>query len=427
MKNSNDQMGIWMTGALVAGTIIGAGIFMLPVTLAPLGINAILGWVISGAGAVAIAVSLGRLSHLGDDGVQANIERVLGKTPAFLGAWSFWVSNWVSQPIIALAGASALSWVDPHLTGNAFVIPVAIASVVLLTAVNAMGARAAGGMAVITLLIKLLPLGAVILLLGIRMVSHAPIEPLAPMPITPGNLATAAALTFFALTGFENITALVGRVREPARTIPLALLGGTLFVALIYLASSSGVQLLLPAKVIAVSPAPFADVLVAQWGRGIASLAAAAIAVAAFGCLNGMILATGELGYSMGLRGDLPKIMTWTRGNNTPIGSQIVGGALSILLILANSNRTGANLFTFIILLSTSALLVVYLGGTLASWRASSSLLGRVTAIIALLFILFATYGSGFEADMWCLALLAIGLAIRAIVHRVSNRSIGAR
>jgi len=421
MKNESHKMGIWMTGALVAGTIIGAGIFVLPVTLAPLGANAVVGWIISGAGAVSIAFSLGRLSHVGDDGIHANIELMLGPTPGFLGAWSFWVSNWVSQAVVALAGASALSWVDPRLSGPSFAIPVAIASVVLLTIVNALGVRAAGRTTELTLAIKLPPLGAVILLLAVRGANSTPFEPLAPMPIALGNLATAAALTFFALTGFENVAALIGKVRDPSRNIPLALVGGTLFVALIYLLASTSLQLLLPAKIVAISPAPFAEALVAQWGGRVASLAAVAIAISAFGCLNGMILATGELGYSMGSRGDLPKIMTWMRGDNTPVGAQIVASALSILLILANSNRSSASLFTFFILFATSALLVVYLAGTISAWRVRASLTSRVAVIVALMFILFATYGSGLEADIWCLVLMAIGLSVRAFMRRLNT------
>src|SRR5206468_5571957 len=136
--------------------------------------------------------------------------------------------------------------------------------------------------------------------------------------------------------------------------------GGTLFVAFLYLLSSTAVQLLLPANVVAVSPAPFAEMIAAQWGGGVASLAALAIAVAAFGCCNGLILGTGELGYAMGLRGDLPAFMAWTRGANTPVGAQLAGSGLTILLILANASSGTAKLFTFIILLSTRAVLVVY-------------------------------------------------------------------
>ena len=90
------------------------------------------------------------------------------------------------------------------------------------------------------------------------------------------NIAAATALTFFAFTGFESATAPVGKVRDASRTIPRALLGGTGFVVLLYLVAGSGIQLLLPASVVANSPAPFADALAAHWGHGAASLAALA-------------------------------------------------------------------------------------------------------------------------------------------------------
>jgi APA family basic amino acid/polyamine antiporter len=242
-------------------------------------------------------------------------------------------------------------------------------------------------------------------------------EPFAPAPLTLANFATAVALTFFALTGFENAATPVDKVRDPARVIPIAIVGGTLFVALVYLLASTGVQMLLPAQIVAVSPAPFADVIAAQWGGEAASVAALAIAIAAFGCLNGLILGTGELGYAMGLRGDLPAIMTSTRGSNTPVGAQLVGSALTILLILANGNRASASLFAFIILLSTAAVLVVYLAGAITAWRLVSSPAARAPAVVAMIFILFALYGAGAEADLWCLALLAIGLIVRAIMR----------
>jgi hypothetical protein len=62
------KLGIWMTGALVVGSMIGSGIFMLPVSLAPLGANAVLGWVVSIFGALAIAFALASLSRTGEGG-----------------------------------------------------------------------------------------------------------------------------------------------------------------------------------------------------------------------------------------------------------------------------------------------------------------------------------------------------------------------
>jgi APA family basic amino acid/polyamine antiporter len=409
-----------MTSALVVGSMIGAGIFMLPVSLAPLGGNAVVGWILSIVGALTIAFALASLSQLGGDGIQANIERQLGRSIAFLVAWSFWVSNWVAQAAVAIAGASALSWISPAFAGPGFVIPVAIGSVAFFTAVNAFGVRASGVASIMTVAIRLLPLAGVILIFALRGIGSAVYEPLAPTVLTPGNIATATALTFFALTGFENATTPVDKVRDPARTIPRAIIGGTLFVAIVYFSASTGVQMILPAGKVAGSPAPFADAIAAQWGGGTASLAALTIAIAAFGCLNAVILATGELGYAMGLRRDLPTLMAWTWRGNTPVGAQIVGSALSVLLILANSSRASATLFTFIILLSTAAVLVVYLAGALSAWRIKPAPSARAVIIVALLFILFAFYGTGAEASLWSLVLLAIGLAVRWIVQRLN-------
>jgi len=225
----------------------------------------------------------------------------------------------------------------------------------------------------------------------------------------------------FALTGFENATAPVDKVRDPARTIPRAILGGTAFVGLVYLLSSSGVMLLLPAGQIAASPAPYADAIALQWNEKAALVAALGIAISAFGALNGMILATGELGYAMGLRGDLPAIMARTGRGNIPVGAHVVGGALTILLIVANSSKATASLFTFVILLSTAAILFVYTLGALAAWKESAATTTRALIVVALLFILFAIYGSGLEADLWCLVLLAIGFALRLLVRRFSS------
>lgn len=419
--DKSQTIGIWMTTALVVGTIIGSGIFMLPISLAPFGINALIGWLVSGFGVLCIVFAMARLSRLGGDGIQANIERAFGPMVAFLVAWAFWVSNWVAQASVAVGAASALSFAG--FGGQELIVPNAIGFVVLLTAINAVGVRAAGGFSLVTVAIKILPLLAVIWLFLQRGVSGASYEPLSPMPITFANVAAATALTFFAFTGFETATTPVGKVRDPGRTIPRALLGGTAFVVVLYLIAGASIQLLLPANVVAASPAPFADALVFSWGHGVATFAALAIAVAAIGCLNGLILGTGELGYAMALRGDLPAVMAKTRGNNTPIVAQVVGSALTILLLLANSSRATANLFTFIILLSTAAVVVVYFTSALAAWKFSPKLAARAAIAAGILFLAFATYGIGLEAGLWCFALLAIGIAIRAVMHRINSRA----
>jgi APA family basic amino acid/polyamine antiporter len=415
------QLGIWMTSAIVVGSMVGAGIFLLPVALAPLGVNAIAGWLISSVGALCIAFSLAQLTRAGGAGIQAHIEQAFGPTVAFLVAWSFWTSNWAGNAGLAIAFAAALSWISPGFGGPWFVVVAAISGVVTLTLVNASGVRSAGGLALATVAIKLFPLLAVMAIMVIHGVRGS-FQPLPPVPLNLSNVASAAALTLFAMTGFENATTPVDKVRNPSRTLPLAIMGGTTFVALLYLLSSSSIQLLLPAHVIAGSGAPYADAISAEWGRAPATFAAVAIAISAFGCLNCLILATGELGFSMGLRGDLPKVLARTHGGNTPVVAQLVGSALTILLILANSSRATAGLFTFVILLSTAGVLVLYGIGALAAWKQSRALSQRAATLLALIFVAFAFYGVGAEAAGWSLVLLAIGYALRIVMRKLNSR-----
>jgi basic amino acid/polyamine antiporter, APA family len=408
-----------MTSALVVGSIIGSGIFLLPMSLAPLGINAVLGWVASGAGALAIAYSLARICSDGA-GIQTYIEQSFGPTVGYLVTFSFWCSNWTANAALAIATASAIAWLEPQLQTTRFVIPVAIGSVVVLALVNSRGARAAGGLSVATVLIKILPLFAVIVAAALRTAASTAPGRLSGMSVGIGGLGSAVALTLFALTGFENATAPVNKVCDPSRTIPLALVGGTLFVVLLYVLSSTSVVLLLREPEITASTSPFADAIALQWGSSAGFLAIACIAVAAFGGLNGMLLATGELGYSMALRGDLPGVFARTQGADTPVAAQWLGAGLAILLILANGSRTTAGLFTFVILLSTASILVLYLVGSLAAWT-SSRRFERAIVIVAVGFSLFALWGTGAEAVGWGLVLLAIGYVLRLAMHRMAS------
>jgi APA family basic amino acid/polyamine antiporter len=90
-----------MTSALVVGSIIGSGIFLLPVSLVPLGINSVIGWGVSGVGALAIAHSLARISREGA-GIQTYIEQSFGSTVGYLVTFSFWCSNWAANAALAL-------------------------------------------------------------------------------------------------------------------------------------------------------------------------------------------------------------------------------------------------------------------------------------------------------------------------------------
>ena len=412
MAAEGRQLGFWMTWSVVVGTMIGSGIFMLPASLAPFGPNAIAGWVVSGLGAIALAYSIGRLARTGEGGIQSYIAQAFGPFIAFLATFAFWISTWAALAAVSVAGSAAIGRLVPALSSSTAVALVAVGILLLFQATNALGARSTGRLAVVAALLKILPLVAVLVVLFQVEVGGGTMAELAPMPLTLDNIAAASAITLFAMLGFENAAAPVDKVKDPRRTIPRALIGGTAFVALLYLLVSSAILLLLPVDVASDSNSPFADAIGRGWGEIGVVLAALGIAVSAAGYVNANVLVCGELGYSMALRRELPTFLARTIGENTPLNAQLLGTALSSALILANMSKGTADLFTFMALLTACATLWLYLAASFAALKQRPGGLALLAVIAALAFTLFAFYGSGWEANLWSLALLATGAIV---------------
>src|SRR5262245_7786978 len=422
-QNKGQTVGLPTLLSIVVGSIIGASIFMLPVSLAPLGWNAALGWMVSGPGALCLAFALASLSR-GGRGIQTHIEETFGPLPAYIAAWGFWCGVWTSIPALALAASSALSRINAQFGDAALVTPVAISFVIALTAVNTLGIRSAGRMQILTTVIRIIPLLAVILIVLLRAGRGQAPEPIAATPVSLDNVATAAALTLFALSGFENATAPVNKVENANRTVPLAMIIGTTFVALLYLFSSTAVSMLLSPAAVTSSPAPFADALAGEWGEGAVQIAAFCVAVSAFGCAGAGSLCAGELAYAMALKGDLPRIFARTRADGTPVYAQCLSGALAAGLIILNSSRDTASLFTFIILVSLVGTLYMYLIGAAAALRVTRGVAGRILVMLGLVFVLFAFYGAGLAANAWGLLLIAIALVVRTATRFAQSKGL---
>ncbi len=417
------QLGFWMALALVMGNVIGAGIFLLPAALAPLGPNAIYGWVVTIAGALCIAWVLAQLARRIHGGPYAYVRAASGDLPAFLVMWAYWISIWTALPTIAIAAVSYLSSIVPAL-GAPVVAPVAaIAAIWLLTLVNMRGAVAAGGVQVATTILKILPLIAVAIVAAVLFGGGAEPALRTEMPLTAGAIAAAAALSVFAMLGFEAATLPVGKVKDPERTVPLATLAGTGATGLIYIAAFASILFLLPSAQIANSPAPFAEAIVPALGAGAGTAVALFAAISALGAVNGWILCSGEVPLTLARDGVFPRWFAMTSGSDTPVRAQLLSSFLATLLIATNYSRSLEGLFTFMLLITTVAALFLYLGCTLAALRLTmrGQMAGTMlvmTALAGFAFTIFAFWGAGGEATLWGIALLATGFPVYWLMRR---------
>jgi APA family basic amino acid/polyamine antiporter len=400
-------LGPWMTLALVIGGVIGSGIFYLPIALAPLGGSVPIGWLISGVGIMAMAYCASRIVSRDGGGLQAYVEHELGPGVGFIVTWMTWCSSWVGVPAVALAASAALATVFPSLAGHLVILAFAFTAVFAL--INLRGIRATGEVAIVTVLIKVLPLLAVIAIAAMLGTSGGPVHPIDVPPPTFGNIATASALCLFALTGFEFAMSPVGKIRNPERNLARALLFGLAGIALLYLLVTTSLSLVMPNAAIAKSIAPFPDAIGLYWGGAAALLAALAMAISALGTLNAALLACGEMLYSMSLRRDMPAIFDKTNRFNAPYMAQFAAVILGFILLALNEAKGTTQLFTFITLLATDAVLYLYSAAAIAAAFKDRRPSTTIACAIGLAFVLYAFYGSGVEAFLLSLALLAIG------------------
>ena len=359
---------------------------------------------------MAMAYCASRIVSPDGGGLQAYVEHELGPAAGFIVTWMTWCSSWIGVPAVALATAAALGRVLPGLAGH--LIAQSFLFMIVLTIVNLRGIKAAGELNFVTVVIKVLPLIAVVAIAAMLGATGGPIQPIDVPPPSFANIATASALCLFALTGFEFAISPVGKIRDPERNLSRALVIGVGTIAAGYLLTTLALSLIIPNSAIARSIAPFPDAIGRYWGEGAAMIAALAMAISAFGTLNVALLGCGEMLFSMGLRGDMPRYFSVTNRFNAPYAAQITSAALGCALLALNAAKGTTQLFTFITLFAADAVLYLYSAAAIAAAIKDRRPLTTFAAVVGLAFVLFAFYGSGLEAFLLSLGLLVLGGAI---------------
>ena len=277
-----------MAVALVMGNMIGSGVFLLPSSLAPFGGVSLIGWIVSAAGAVLLALVFVRLARFNPaaGGPYAYTRQAFGDLAGFLVAWGYWISVWSSMAALAVAFVGYLDPFIPSLVRAP--IPaalIAVAALWLLTGVNVWGVRTAAGVQLVTTVLKILPL-VVVGVAGFFAFhpSHFAIADTSVSGLAKGITSTAT-LTLWAFLGLECATIAAGTIRNPERTVPRATLVGTLLTAVIYIVCTVGVMGVLDPALLARSTAPFADAARTLAGDRAAAFIALGAATACFGAL----------------------------------------------------------------------------------------------------------------------------------------------
>ena len=421
--NAQRPLGLWTATALVVGSMIGSGVFLLPASLAPYGASSLLGWGVTLCGAVLLALTFARLVRRWPrtGGPYVFAREGFGDAAGFIVAWSYWVSVWCGTAAIAVAFAGSIGAVWPPLTATPVrAAACALGGLWLCSAINLAGMREAGRMQVVTTVLKLLPL---LLFGGVALwfVDASHYTPFNPSGESlPNAVQATVALTLWGFLGLEAATIPAGAIRDAERTVPRATVLGTLLAGLATILACTAVLGLLPADVVKSSQAPMADAARGLWGSAAGIGIALVATVSCLGALNGWVLISAQVPFAAARDGLMPKAFARENANGSPAFGVIASSTLASLLVLSNYSHSLVQLFTFSILLSTAATLLPYVVST-AAWLRRGERKGRMVAALALLYSLYALLGTGRESLLWGAGLLVAGVPVYALQRWRAN------
>ncbi len=348
----------WHATSIVAGTIIGSGIFLVPAEMMQAVGSAglvYLAWIVGGLLSFFGALTYAELGSVRpfSGGEYVYVRDAYGPLPGFLYGWTWFliakpasIASVTSGLVRVLGTFSAFSFL-PH---NIFVLHVtasrvlalnyghlvAIAATLLITALNYIGIRKAGDFQFVFTVLK------VAMIIGIAFVAFSASSGTwsnfgtsflgAKGGIAGFMAALVAAL--WAYDGWNDLNMVSEEIQRPERTIPIALIAGVGLVAILYMGMNAGIQRALPADVIANSAVPAAAASQAALGRWGISLVSIGMIISMLATLNGTVMSGGRVPFAVARDGYLFKALGEVHPKfHTPALALVIQALVAIALI----------------------------------------------------------------------------------------------
>jgi basic amino acid/polyamine antiporter, APA family len=341
--------------AIVVGTIIGSGIFLVPTEMmAAVGSSGLvyLAWIVGGLlslfGAMTYAELGSMMPYAGGEYVY--LRGAYGDRTGFLYMWTWFA---VAKPASIASVTSGLArtlgifalfhWLDTVAIGSGHYAVMwsqifAIAVTWLITGLNYLGIKKAGDFQVVFTVLK-----AVLILVVVGFCFSSSLGSWGNFATSrnpvPGGLTgfmIALIATLWAYDGWNDLTMVAGEVKHPERNLPFALIGGLFVVGVLFMATNAAIQYILPAAQIAGSPRPAVTALSVVAGPAGAALVAAGMALSIIVSLNGTVMSGARIPFAAARdRLFFPRFAEISPRFKSPAYSLMVQALLSTVLLLA--------------------------------------------------------------------------------------------
>jgi arginine:agmatine antiporter len=420
MTDAPRKIGPVLATALVAGNIIGAGVFLLPASLAQVGSVSLVGWVIATLGAFATTAVFAGLGAISGslEGMVGYVDEGVGRFAGFAVAAVYWMGSWVAIVAISVSVAGYFAVFFPALATPLGLALTAAAAIWLFTLVNLVGARTAARLSGVSLVAGLLPI------VSVALIGWAWFDPkvfMGSWNVSGGSDFTAVRTSMFAVfwayTGFESAAVASAVVKNPKRDVPIATYGGTALAALVYVAASAVLMGVAPARELAASTAPFALAAGKMLGPAAAWAVALCALIKTCGSLCGWILVVGEAARAGANTHLFPGKFEGGRG--VPWRIMLGMAAVMSAAALASVSPSLGKQFQTLVNVSAVWTVLPYIVCCLALWRlARGRIAERVAAGLALAFNAWLLTTSDMPTVWLTLGLLAVVAALWLVVWR---------
>ena len=416
---------------VVASTMIGSGIFLLPASLGAVGSISIVAWLIAtlGAGLIGGVFAWLAIADPHAKGLFSYIRDAFGSSIGFVTGVLYWVSCLIACVAIALAVTGYLGVFAPFLSKPPFSNFVTVAVIWLIVTANIMGPRFVASMQGWSLLLGLAPV--LLAAVGGWFFFH-PSTFVSSWNVTGGSaftvVSSATVTAFWAFLGLESAIVLSTRVRDPGRDVPIGTLGGIGIAALIYIAACAALMGMLPATALAKSSAPFSDAFAPVLGASVAAAVALCAMIKASGTLGSSLLLTVETAECDSVLGQMRRVPLAEPAHRASATNLIFTGLLASLVAIATASPTLARQFTFVTNVAVVLSVLIYGIASLALLRLSARLpnvrrqWARVNGVAS------AVFSAGLIASSERLVLTwLVGAIVLALLLYVSTRAFRAQ
>jgi APA family basic amino acid/polyamine antiporter len=355
------QLGLRTATALVVGEVIAVGIFLTPAGMAkslssPFWLLVV--WLVMGAMALCGALCYGELAARFPEagGGYVYLREAYGRGLAFLYGW---MTLLVMDPGLTAALAVGMAGYAGYIfrLSPVGLKAVAIASILLIAAINMLGVRiGAGVLRALTILKLTLLLFLLVWGFGLQLGSWSNFTPLVDRHANSAPMLAALAggmvAAFFSFGGWWDVTKLAGEVREPARTLPRALIYGVLIVTLVYILTSGVFFYLVPVDAVTTGETFAAQAGEVLFGSAGARIFSAIVVVAVLGSLAAVIMSAPRVYFAMARDGlFIPAVASVHPRFGTPARAIALQALLaSVLVLLGNFNQI-ISYFVFVVVI----------------------------------------------------------------------------